>query len=126
MPKIISSTPEWLCRPSQGFNLFNPGPQRKQSINSAQYHTAEYHGPHRLIAKRGTEIFAVVNNQIRWADLCLLKDDFELLRENSRRKSRRSRSFTPDGGDPGQDDRDDKKAKGYRVRRCKRVFRYTD
>jgi nucleoporin NUP82 len=122
MPKILSSTPQWLCRPSQGFSFFDAGPQRKQSLNSAQYRTAEYHGPHRLIAKRGTEVFAVVNNQIRWADLCMLKDEWELVNEGRRRRSRRSRSFTPDGRDGSQDERGEGKAKGYRVRDIRRRF----
>lgn len=31
-------------------------------------------GHRRTIARRGTEIFVVVDNEIRWSDLCMLKD----------------------------------------------------
>lgn len=33
-------------------------------------------GPKKLLACRGTEIFVAVDNQIRWSDLCMLKDDW--------------------------------------------------
>jgi hypothetical protein len=36
-----------------------------------------YQGPHRLLANRGTEIFTVVDNKIRWADLARVKSDWE-------------------------------------------------
>lgn len=37
----------------------------------------------RIIARRGTEIFVVVDNEIRWSDLCLLKDDWEEAQEGN-------------------------------------------
>jgi nucleoporin NUP82 len=36
-----------------------------------------YYGPYRLLARRGTEVFVVVGNQIRWTDLRMLKNDWE-------------------------------------------------
>ena len=40
-------------------------------------HSKQYLGPKRLIANKGTEVFVVVDNEIRWSDLCMLKDDYE-------------------------------------------------
>ena len=54
--------------------------------NGSDDHT----GPRRTIARRGTEIFVVVGNQIRWSDLCMLKDDWEELVIRKKRKARSS------------------------------------
>ncbi|KAL8708889.1 MAG: hypothetical protein Q9220_006345 [cf. Caloplaca sp. 1 TL-2023] len=85
MPKILNYTPPWLSRPSPGFDLFDSA---DHSSSTAKYSNAspptngtssepESPGPRRTIAHRGTEVFLVVRNQIRWADLSLLKDDWE-------------------------------------------------
>ena len=86
MPKVISYTPSWLSRPSPGFRLFAPSnatstPTRPSEKASEQLRHGDdgkddYLGPKRAIARRGTEIFVVVDNQIRWSDLCMLKDDW--------------------------------------------------
>ena len=79
MPKLISYTPGWLSRPSPGFDLFTKTSDGKGSILHARQ-TADQpnNGPCRLIAHRGSEIFTVVgNNGIRWADLAVLKDEWE-------------------------------------------------
>lgn len=87
MPKVLSYTPSWLSRPSPGFRLFT-SPQGKplsQKVNGEDPRRStnrrsvkeEYVGPSRLIARRGTEIFVVVDNTIRWSDLCMLKDVWE-------------------------------------------------
>ncbi|KAA6411382.1 MAG: hypothetical protein FRX48_04662 [Lasallia pustulata] len=100
MPKVISYTPSWLSRPSPGFRLFSssqdvsrsPRANGKPSALAVSSHKSEgdYLGPQRTIARRGTEIFVVVGNQIRWSDLCMLKDDWEeaqaLRKSNSRSK----------------------------------------
>ncbi|KAL8947530.1 MAG: hypothetical protein Q9222_006205, partial [Ikaeria aurantiellina] len=85
MPKILNYTPPWLSRPSPGFDLFDsaekPTPAaRHPSVNSQSngtYNGQESPGPRKTIAHRGTEVFLVVDNKIRWADLSLLKDDWE-------------------------------------------------
>ena len=87
MPKVISYTPCWLSRPSPGFRLFSSsedasrsprtnGKSTASSVNGSRTND-DYLGPKRTIARRGTEIFVVVGNQIRWSDLCMLKDDWE-------------------------------------------------
>lgn len=100
MPKVISYTPSWLSRPSPGFRLFSssqdvsrsPRANGKASALAVSSNKSEgdYLGPQRTIARRGTEIFVVVGNEIRWSDLCMLKDDWEeaqaLRKSNSRSK----------------------------------------
>ncbi len=82
MPKIISYTPAWLSRPSPGFDVFSAStppatngtsPQKVDGIDEDE----PYVGPQRTIARRGTEIFVAVGKQLRWSDLCMLKDDWE-------------------------------------------------
>ena len=77
MPKILSHTPSWLSRPSTGFDFFQPGPQTKApvALSNGQGRKVEYSGPSRTIVHRGTEVFVVVGNEIRWSDLVLLRDD---------------------------------------------------
>lgn len=91
MPKIISYTPSWLSRPSPGFQLFNtskntqnPAEASKENYDTLQNGSSsngDYVGPNRILARRGAEIFVVVGKQIRWADLTLLKDGWDLQQE---------------------------------------------
>ncbi|KAL9627067.1 MAG: hypothetical protein Q9204_006832 [Flavoplaca sp. TL-2023a] len=87
MPKILGYTPSWLSRPSAGFDLFSSS-NKRPSIDSQHGgqpgDKSEYLGPRRTIAHRGSEIFVVVDNQIRWADLSILKYEWE----SSQRKGR--------------------------------------
>ena len=90
MPRIISYTPSWLSRSSPGFELFNHSPStlslpnkdgktqfQPQMVNGeAKTSGVEYTGPTKIIARRNTEVFVVVENQIRWSDLCMLKDNW--------------------------------------------------
>lgn len=100
MPKILSYTPPWLSRPSPGFNLF--------STNSGWISSATYRGPRRIIARRGTEIFVVVDNQIRWSDLCMLKDEWdEQQKEGKAEVNEESNGFNQAG--------DDLEERSYRV-----------
>ncbi|MCJ1473037.1 hypothetical protein MMC13_001686 [Lambiella insularis] len=77
MPKVLNYTPAWLSRPSPGFDLFSSkhgkpsGKARRVAGKNSEV------GHCRTIARRGTEVFVVVGNTIRWADLCILKDDYE-------------------------------------------------
>lgn len=76
MPKVITHTPSWLSGPSPGFDFFQPGPQTKTplALTNGQGRKIDQTGPSRTIAHRGTEVFAVVGNEIRWSDLILLRD----------------------------------------------------
>lgn len=85
MPKIISYTPPWLSRPEPGFHIFD-GPQstlsspHRERRGSGHLSNANierpYLGAKKTIARRGTEVFVAADNKIRWADLCMLKDDY--------------------------------------------------
>lgn len=86
MPKIISYTPPWLSRPSPGSQAFisiqnhDSTPSKRPSHLSSPSHEVvdqPYYGPHRLLARRGTEIFVVIGNQIRWTDLGMIKNNWE-------------------------------------------------
>jgi nucleoporin NUP82 len=88
MPKILSYTPPWLSRPSPGSKIFSD-PRGHVSQTSTSNRTSQlgspngvkqdenYQGPRRLLASRGTEIFSVVDNKIRWADLARVKSDWD-------------------------------------------------
>ena len=76
MPKILSYTPEWLSRPSPGYDVFAGALLSPARVNG-NINAYTYSGPKRTIARRGTEIFVVVDNQIRWSDLCMLKEEWE-------------------------------------------------
>ncbi|CAO1603256.1 hypothetical protein XANCAGTX0491_006845 [Xanthoria calcicola] len=93
MPKVLSYTPSWLSRPSSGFELFSStnkpkafGPQDGvQPRARSSVKEQEYLGPRRTIAHRGSEIFVVVDNNIRWADLSIVKYDWESLHRKGKR-----------------------------------------
>lgn len=82
MPKVIDYAPPWLSRPFPGASLFLssrselPSPQTSRS---AKENTAEPHyvGPKRTVARRGNEVFVVVDNQIRWSNLATLKNEWQ-------------------------------------------------
>lgn len=85
MPKIISYTPPWLSRPSPASQAFTNSPSHDWALSKSSSHPGSptplttcpaYEGPHRLLVQRGTEIFVVVGNQIRWLDLRMVKDDW--------------------------------------------------
>ena len=104
MPKILSHTPPWLARPSPGSAIFSetlsPLSSGSPSRNGAEAARANgnssdhgYQGPRRLVAHRGTEIFAVAGNKIRWADLRRVKEDWQEA-TNGQSKSRNSNRRT--------------------------------
>lgn len=94
MPKIISYTPSWLSRPSPGFQLFSrQSPERGVQKGPTQFENnlggeKKHSGHQRTIARRGTEVFVVVNNEIRWSDLCMLREDWEEQEQGNRRRRR--------------------------------------
>ena len=87
MPKVLAYTPEWLSRNNPGFQLFrNAQPTQAQAQarhegvtqpEKGSDRTTDYVGPNKTIARRGAEIFTVVGKHIRWADLSVLKENFE-------------------------------------------------
>ncbi|EEP75951.1 conserved hypothetical protein [Uncinocarpus reesii 1704] len=81
MPRVVDYAPAWLSRPSPGATFFSSSSSKKPSENDAE----SYFGPTNILARRGTEVFAVVDNQIRWANLALLKDQWQ---EGVRQKRR--------------------------------------
>jgi hypothetical protein len=94
MPKIISYTPSWLSRPSPGFGLFSADGKKlsadadKFSDPKSRNGTARkevWLGPRRTLARRETEVFVVVGNTIRWADLRALKEEGEAQEQDKRR-----------------------------------------
>lgn len=78
MPNVVSYTPPWLSRPSPGASLFSSTAAKGPDLGflSSQGKT-EYTGPTRTLAKRGNEVFTVVDNQIRWSSLTRLKDEWQ-------------------------------------------------
>lgn len=78
MPKVNSYAPAWLCRPSPGASLFAstsvPSPAQDLQKGARPSGAA---GATRTIAKRGNEVFAVVDNEIRWSNLARLKDQWQ-------------------------------------------------
>lgn len=94
MPRIISYTPSWLSRPSPGFHLFEGSAHTRSSgqrqdgeslINGSRA-GSDFLGPNRTIARRGSEIFVGVGKQIRWSDLPMLKDQWDLEQETPSKK----------------------------------------
>lgn len=113
MPRILSFTPPWLSRPSPGYQVFKPPDQNTQldlEDPNCYAHISnrpqEYLGPKRTVAHKGTQIFVAVDNEIRWSDLCMLKDDWEDLQQQ---RSSRKKSESPSNGN-------------FRVRKCTRLF----
>ena len=98
MPKVLAYTPEWLCRNNSGFQLFNnvqPTPAQAQprqrgsvQLENGSGSDSDYVGPNKTIARRGAEIFTVVGKQIRWADLSMLKENFEEQKATPSKPSR--------------------------------------
>jgi len=78
MPKVNSYAPAWLCRPSPGASLFtstsDKGPAQALENGSK---AVTPNAANRTIAKRGNEVFAVIDNEIRWSDLARLKDQWQ-------------------------------------------------
>ncbi|TQB71227.1 hypothetical protein MPDQ_007698 [Monascus purpureus] len=77
MPKVVSYTPPWLSRPSPGATLFSSAPSKIAEEELYGQNKTAYEGPRRTLARRGNEVFAVVDNQIRWSSLTRLKDEWQ-------------------------------------------------
>lgn len=82
MPKVNSFAPAWLCRPSPGASLFTSTSVKSPAQDSRNKTNASgANRPTRTLAKRGHEVFAVVDNEIRWSNLARLKDQWEQGRQ---------------------------------------------
>lgn len=77
MPKVISYTPPWLSRPSPGASLFADTAPKTAEKTQKLRKELDYTGPSRTLAQRGNEVFAVVDNQIRWSNLTRVKDEWK-------------------------------------------------
>ncbi|CAG8234954.1 unnamed protein product [Penicillium salamii] len=77
MPKVQSYAPAWLCRPSPGAKFLSSSTQTPEQDLQGGSKSTSANGPTRTIAKRGNEVFAVIDNQIRWSNLARLKDQWE-------------------------------------------------
>jgi nucleoporin NUP82 len=88
MPRILGYTPQWLSRPSMGFKIFSNASSTHRNGATTEPSIA------RLIARRGTQIFVVVDNELRWTDLVYLKD-YEAA-NSSRKTTPPSESSYPD------------------------------
>lgn len=78
MPNVISYTPPWLSQPSPGASLFSSTPSKIPDYGLLDdVGRDQYTGPVRTLAKRGGEVFAVVDSMIRWASLTRLKDEWQ-------------------------------------------------
>ena len=93
MPRVISYTPPWLTRPSRGFDFFNASPKAKTAASSQP---KPYHGPHRTTARCGKYLFTVAGNELRWANLTQLKDDWAEHSRSSKQNKEAQNSATPE------------------------------
>ena len=102
MPKILSYTPAWLSRPSSGFHLFSNLIVNKQENGGRRNGSRDSRdstcvGPKRIIARRGTEVFVVVDDQIRWSDLRMLKNKWDEQQELNKRKGNSLSNYDKSG-----------------------------
>ena len=113
MPKIISYTPEWLLRPSAGFQFFNVKDSAPAAASAREQGTKAndsvrdnaYTGPNRTIVQRGAEVFSVAGKHIRWTDLSTLKYDHEVQQQTpSKRPKPRSEGSQVQIEDEGPED----------------------
>ncbi|OQE41973.1 hypothetical protein PENCOP_c004G01457 [Penicillium coprophilum] len=77
MPKVTSYAPAWLCRPSPGAKFLSSSSARSPAEDLKIVSKPAKNGATRTIAKRGNEVFAVVDNEIRWSNLARLKDQWQ-------------------------------------------------
>lgn len=94
MPEVISYTPPWLSRPSPGATLFSIPSAKGLGLSINGQKKSDYSGPSRTLARRGNEVFTVVDNQIRWSSLSKLKDEW-------RQQSRSKKDSANSGGQNG-------------------------
>ncbi|KAJ5295326.1 hypothetical protein PENANT_c001G05662 [Penicillium antarcticum] len=84
MPKVNSYAPAWLCRPSPGASFLTSKSSQSPAEDINKSSKPPTSGPNRTIARRGNEVFAVVDNEIRWSNLARLKDQWQ--QQNKQKK----------------------------------------
>lgn len=72
MPNILARQPKWLDRNTPAYNFFQSAENQQTKQDGEE--DVNRDAPSRKIAHRGSEIFAVVGNEVRWSHLSLLKD----------------------------------------------------
>ncbi|KAI5306611.1 hypothetical protein KEM56_000079 [Ascosphaera pollenicola] len=77
MTKVVEYAPSWLTRTTPAHNFLTGSYMTQQQKEGLMLENDFYDGPRRTIARRGREIFAVIDKQIRWADLAALKDQWQ-------------------------------------------------
>ena len=121
MPQIVDYAPAWLSRPSPGASFFSasgtdktasPAKHPRGLSDTSAKNEAPYEGPTRILARRGNEVFVMVDNQIRWARLTSLKDEWH--QEVRRKREDGSRGAEGKGTD-GDEDADEEGSPQYRV-----------
>lgn len=86
MPRVTGHTPSWLSQPSPGARIFSDpeakspaSPSKRTAFTNPEQEASNAPtSARRLVANRGTEVFAVVGNKIRWADLARVKDEWDI------------------------------------------------
>ena len=92
MPKVRSYAPTWLKEPAPGHKLFARSlDEPKGPASQFRAPTKGKPGPRRTIARRGTEVFVAAGRQIRWGDLALLKDSWDIDQSSADPVTRLSR-----------------------------------
>ena len=98
MPGVLKYTPAWLSRPSPGFEVFASKAPPKLSNTEAKQKNEKPFGPQRTIARRGTEVFVAVGNELRWTDMVLLKERYDETQDKQNGQN---------GNEDDQDDQED-------------------
>ncbi|KAJ5896829.1 Nucleoporin NUP82 [Penicillium subrubescens] len=96
MPKVKSYAPAWLCRPSPGASLFTSNPDKSpaQDLQNKAKPSTQI-GATRTIAKRGNEVFVVIDNEIRWSNLARVKDQWQQQARQKKAKDQTTDSLPP-------------------------------
>jgi len=104
MPGVLKYTPAWLSRPSPGFDVFaSKSPPKLSTPEAKQKHEKPF-GPQRTIARRGTEAFVAVGNELRWTDMVLLKERWD---ETQDKQNEHGRDGTNGNGDDEDEQEDE-------------------
>jgi nucleoporin NUP82 len=83
-------------------------PKTSEDISDKLRQEVDYTGPTRTLAKRGNEVFTVVDNQIRWSSLTRLKDEWQ--------QQTKSRNGSSDQENKSRKQEDAGRSVNYRVR----------
>ncbi|KAM4055270.1 hypothetical protein HRG_006066 [Hirsutella rhossiliensis] len=87
MPKVKHYSAAWLSGNAPGHQLFEPLAEAIRSRALSPSYSSKKKpaaGPRRTIARRGTEVFAAVGKEIRWADLVYMRDDWAAKQSRGR------------------------------------------